>query len=157
MLKSPNLQIVKGKDTKMKKKNDRKYGMVLAVIGFVILMIVACVFIEKGNDKVREEAKAIADRFSDAYFSGNIDGVKAYLAESFAGDLECYHPHEGESAEVEIIQVKGLQNINIFNMRNPCHFSVEFRAVYEDSLTYLETDVVREKSGWKIKSYGLEK
>lgn len=138
-------------------KNDRKYGMVLAVIGFVILLIVADAFIEKRNDKVREEAKAVADRFSDAYFSGNIDGIKEYLAESFSGELECYHPNEGESAEVEIIQVKGLQNINIFNMRKSCHISVEFRAVYEDSLTYLETDIVREKSDWKIKSYGLEK
>lgn len=141
----------------MKKKNDRRYGAVLAVIGFVILLIVAGVFIEKRNDEVREEAKAVADQFSDAYFSGNIDGVKAFLAKSFGGELECYHPNEGESAEVEIIQVKGLQNINIFNMRKSCHISVEFRAVYEDSLTYLETDIVREKSDWKIKSYGLEK
>lgn len=141
----------------MKKKNDRRYGAVLAVIGFVILLIVAGVFIEKRNDKVREEAKAVADQFSDAYFSGNIDEVKAYMAESFAGELECWRPNEGESAEVVIMQVKGLQNINIFNMRKSCHISVEFYPVYDDSLSYLETDIVREKSNWKIKNYSVEK
>lgn len=141
----------------MKKKNDRRYGAVLAVIGFVILLIVAGVFIEKRNDKVREEAKAVADQFSDAYFSGNIDGVKAYMAESFAGELECWRPNEGESAEVVIMQVKGLQNINIFNMRKSCHISVEFYPVYDDSLSYLETDIIREKSNWKIKNYAVEK
>lgn len=138
-------------------KNNRKYGTVLALIAFVILLIAAVAFIEKRNDKVREEAKAAADQFSDAYFSGNIDGVKSYLAESFSGEPECYHPQEGESAEVEIIQVKGLQNINIFNMNKPCHISIEFCAAYEDSLTYVETDIVREKSCWKIKNYWLEK
>lgn len=73
-------------------------------------------------------------------------------------DMECYHPpKEGESSDVEIMQVKGLQNITIFNMRKFGRISVEFRAVYEDSLTYLEMNIIREKSGWKIISYGLEK
>lgn len=131
--------------------------MVLAAIAFAILLLAAYVFIEKGNEKIRGEAKAVADAFSEAYFSGDVDGVKAYLADSFVGEAECYQPNEGESSEVEIMQVKGLQDINLFNMRKECHFSVEFRAVYEDSLTYLETGIVREKSEWKITWYGLEK
>lgn len=141
----------------MEQKKHRMYRLILVVVIIAILLLAAYVFVEKGNEKIRGEAKAVADAFSEAYFSGDMDGVKAYLADSFVGEAECYQPNEGESAEVEIMQVKGLQDINLFNMRKECHFSVEFRAVYEDSLTYLETDIVREKSEWKIISYGLEK
>lgn len=141
----------------MEQKKHRMYRLILVVVIIAILLLAAYVFVEKGNEKIRGEAKVVADAFSEAYFSGDVDGVKAYLADSFVGEAECYQPNEGESAEVEIMQVKGLQDINLFNMRKECHFSVEFRAVYEDSLTYLETDIVREKSEWKIISYGLEK
>lgn len=142
----------------MKEKKDRKNGKMIAVtMAAVILLAAGFIFIEKSVNHAREQAETVASRFADAYFSGNMDGVRMYLAKSYTQDAECYQPNEGESADVEIIRVKGLQNIKIHNMRTGCHISVEFRAVYEDSLTYLEMDIVREKSGWKIASYGLEK
>lgn len=136
------------------KENGKIFAVIVVIL---ILLIVSFNFIKKSNYNVREEAKATAEQFADAYFTGNIDGVKAYLVESFMEDVECYHPNEGESADVEIMQVKGLQNITIFNKRKTCHISVEYLAVYEDSLSYLEMNIIREKSGWKIISYWLEK
>ncbi len=107
--------------------------------------------------KHNKKAGIVAQQFSKAYFSGDIDGVKALLAKSYTGEPECYQPNRGEFDEVEIVRVKGIENINLFNMGKTCHFSVECVLVNDDSLSYLETDIVREKSGWRIESYGLEK
>lgn len=136
------------------KKNRKIFGIMVTAL---ILLVVGGLYLEISKENARKEAEAVANQFADAYFSGDIDGLKMHLAKSYSNEVECYQPNAGEPSDVEIVRVKGLQSIKIHNMRTSCHISVKFFAAYDDSLTYLEMDIVREKSGWKIKNYALEK
>lgn len=142
----------------MNTKNDKKSRKFFVImVAAMILLAVGGLYLEISKENAREEAEVVANQFADAYFSGDIDGLKMHLAESCSQEAECYQPNAGEPLDVEIVRAKGMQSIKIHNMWSGCHLSVEFLAANDDSLTYLEMDFVREKSGWKIKSYALEK
>ena len=116
------------------------------------------------TEEVPQEVKDIMVAFSKAYFDAEGDVVKLqpYLSETFAYEVELYHDIEPNSAisgtdDLDVCVIK-MQSSDIRGVvGDECILALEFRFPNEDSLTYLTTKFVRESSGWKITSYGLEK
>ncbi len=114
--------------------------------------------------EVPQEVKDIMVAFYTAYFDaeGEADKLQPYLSETFAYEVELYHDIEPNStiysADNLDVRVIKTQSGDIRGaVGDECILSLEFRFPDEDSLTYLTTNFVRESSGWKITSYGLEK
>ena len=105
---------------------------------------------------VSEELEELMTTFYQAYFAGDVDAVRNLVVEDYAWSLDIY----GDLAhadEVEILQLKGPQAVNVPDYTEGYDMSLELRIPGEDSLTYLSATWVRENDSWKIKGYGLEK
>lgn len=100
-----------------------------------------------------EEIRGIVDEFAQAYFDGNTDTVRKFLAGTYEGTVDLY---EG-SGVVSDLNVKGLSDADEKRIVDGSYVaSVEFRdSSYEDMLLYL-TIVLRREDGWKIQFYGVE-
>lgn len=109
---------------------------------------------EKSEDA--QNLENIMTAFCTAYFEGNVDAVKGYLAESFKGDIEV-HGNNTSMAELDIKGIKGLDPQTEAKSGDACVLSLEFSYPNEDSYTYLTVEFLKEGAEWKIASYGLEK
>lgn len=116
------------------------------------------------TEEVLQEVKDIMVAFYTAYFDaeGDADKLQPYLSETFADEVELYHDIEPNSTiysadDLDIHEIKTQSSDIRGTVGDKCILSLEFRFPDEDSLTYLTTKFVRESSGWKITSYGLEK
>lgn len=102
------------------------------------------------------QVEAVMTEFMNAYFAGDEDAIRQYLAESFGQDVEVYSdPEHGQ--EVQINTIRGLNYDLSGNIGEECDMAAEFTVPGEDSFTYLTVGFVREESGWKVSFYGLEK
>ncbi len=102
------------------------------------------------------ESKALSmmvEEFAAAYFAGDSDTLKDYLAGSFAGSAETY----SGPGTAQIMAVRGLGTDRALPAGSTKDVSVEFLDSTEDSYTYLSMRVVKQEDGWKVQSYGLEK
>ena len=93
------------------------------------------------------ELEDIMTVFCEAYFAGDEDTIKQYLAESFQGEIEIFDMGEPE--------IRGIKGNSI--MDDKCLLYLEFRASGEDSLTYLDVNFIKENDDWKVSWFGLEK
>ena len=103
-----------------------------------------------------QELEKLMTSFYTAYFGADIDTIKKLTTINYEWSLDAYSDPE-HADEVEIIQIKGLQNIDESNVLDRYNLSLEFRVPDEDSLTYLEVTWEKENGSWKVSGYGLEK
>lgn len=100
------------------------------------------------------EIKNIAEEFAAAYFDGDTDTVRKYLAGTFEGESDTY---EG-TGTVSGLTVKGLSDTDEKKVEDGRYtVSLEFRdSSYEDMFLYLTVVFIRQEDGWKVQSYGVE-
>lgn len=100
------------------------------------------------------EIKNIAEEFAAAYFDGDTDTVRKYLAGTFEGEADTY---EG-TGTVSGLTVKGLSDTDEKKVEDGRYtVSLEFRdSSYEDMFLYLTVVFIRQEEGWKVQSYGVE-
>lgn len=101
------------------------------------------------DDSAEREIQNTADVFFEAYICQDKEGMKAYLADSYDGEVE---PFQGNAEAVSDITVKE-PNIRA----DVCTVSVEFRENGEDSFQYLSMELVKENDKWNVQFYGLER
>lgn len=102
------------------------------------------------------EVQGIMNAFVTAYFAGDVDTIEQYLSESYGQEVEVY----GDPEHADEVQINGFRGASFDlqgNIGDECELSVEFVSPGEDSLTCLTVGFVKEESGWKISSYGVEK
>lgn len=101
-----------------------------------------------------QEIRTIVEEFSAAYFDGNTDDIKQFLADTYEGEIETYE----STGAVSDFTVKGLSDSDDKKAENgECAVSLEFRdSACDDMLLYLTFLFVRQDTGWKIQFYGLE-
>ena len=103
-----------------------------------------------------QELEGLMADFGQACFSGDMDAIGKSLINDCEWDIDAYE-FSGQADELEIIQIKGLQQIDEHHPLDRYTLSMEFRIPNEDSLTYLTATWRKEDEGWKISGYGLEK
>ncbi len=108
-----------------------------------------------------EEMEEVLERFSEAYFARDEEGMRPYMSQLTSVDKTPVFLEDSSGVEsiddVEILSIKGWEDaVNKGSVGDTCTLSLEFRLPDEDSLTYLTVCFVKE-DGWKVSSYGLEK
>ncbi len=99
------------------------------------------------------DPEPVVDAFATAYFSGDINGMKNQLSESYTGEPEVY-----SSGNEVVHTVKEIYNI-FPDMAKMGHLnvSVEFRPTPEsDYYNYLSITLIWENNRWAVEFYGLE-
>ena len=104
-----------------------------------------------------EQIHTLANLFAAAYFDGSETILRSFLAESFQGSPEVFADAFGDAVP-NVISIKGLEGIGDIEVGSVCYPSIEFFSGIEgDSYSYLSLTIIKEETGWKIQSYGLEK
>lgn len=93
-------------------------------------------------------------QFADSFFSGDLENIRKYLADSYDDAITTY---EGNGT-VSDFTVKGLDTIDEDLARNGiANISLEYRdSSNPDTFWYLTFAFVRQADTWKIMWYGLE-
>lgn len=101
-----------------------------------------------------QEIRTIVDEFSAAYFAGNRDVIKKFLAGSYEGEIDTFE----STGTISDLTVKGLSDDDRKEIENGRYVvSLEFRdSTCEDMLLYITVILIREEGSWKIQFYGLE-
>lgn len=111
-----------------------------------------------GRPVLSEDAMEIGDiasEFSRAYFDGDQEELRKYLADSYDGDIEIYPDAEPKVAGMTA--VKGLEDIGESQIGDTQVVSLECdRANTGEGLLYLTLEMVKQENGWKVYFYGLE-
>lgn len=101
------------------------------------------------------EIGGIAADFSRAYFEGDQEGLRKFLADSYDGDIEIYPDAEPEVAGMTAI--RGLEDIGESKIGDTQVVSVACdRANMGEGFLYLTLEMVKQENGWKVYFYGLE-
>lgn len=111
------------------------------------------------NDSWTKDAQELGNimtLFYPAYFDKDIETMRQYLSQSFGGNMS-FSDEINSQEEVEVFGIKGLDSSVQADVGDECELSLEFRLSNEDSFTYLTVGFVKEDTGWKVSSYGLEK
>ena len=97
------------------------------------------------------DAEKIIMGFADAYFAGNWESMRGYLADTQARrDV-----YTGNGDLVRYVSLKGLDALA---ESDSASVSLTFlESPEEDSYTYLTMDVSKQDGEYKIRFYGLEK
>ena len=148
----------------------KKYCICMIMLTFMAGMPVGCssaqespnettqevVTVQKSISPENMEVEHTMEDFMEAYFAGDEDAIRQYLATSYEQEVEVY----GDPEHADEVIINFIQGIN-YNLEGDigeeCDMAAEFMAPGEDSYTYLTVGFVREESGWKVSSYGLEK
>lgn len=101
-----------------------------------------------------QEIRNVVDEFAAAFFGGDRDSVRRFLADTYEGEVDLY---QGPGV-ISDLTVKGLSEADEKKIDNGrCVVSLEFRdSSYEDMFLYLTFVFARQEDGWKIQSYGVE-
>lgn len=100
-----------------------------------------------------KEARTLVEDFSKAYFANDTDSIKQYLADSYSGDGKGFPGDKGAVVE-SIKDSMDAQNTQIGENYTG---AVQFKErETDDYYQYLTIELVKEESGWKVVSYGLE-
>lgn len=111
---------------------------------------------QRGGGNITQELEELMTTFGQAYFNGDADTIEKLLINGYEWDIEVYESPE-QVDEMEIMQIKGLQQINEQQLLDKYELSIEFQIPNEDSLTYLSVTWKNVEGDWKISGYGLEK
>ena len=93
-------------------------------------------------------------RFAQAYFQGDREAVRGFLADSFQGNIDLY---EGDPNAVETRPVRGAESASEAAEGDVVWLSLPFVEASEDSYVYLSMELILQADGWKVRFYGLEK
>lgn len=100
-----------------------------------------------------KEARTLVEEFSKAYFANDTDSIKQYLADSYSGDGKGFPGDKGAVVD-SIKDSMDAQNTQIGENYTG---AVQFKErETDDYYQYLTIELVKEESGWKVVSYGLE-
>lgn len=111
--------------------------------------------LEKKSEDVQNIEELIRN-FLKAYFEGNSDNLKQYLATSFEGDIAVYYNIDATD-DVYINALKGLEDVTEKNVNESCVVYLEYKESEEDdTYKYLTMELIKEEAGWKIQFYGVE-
>lgn len=107
--------------------------------------------------KEREEIRGIIDEFATAYFGGNVDAVRKFLADTYEGGIGIYE----NAGTISDMTVKGLSSgggkKKLENGVYTVSVALEFKdSNHADMLLYLTLEFVKQEDGWKIQFYGME-
>lgn len=108
------------------------------------------------NQQIAEAAQA----FATAYFGGDREAIKSYLAQSYDGDYDVYTDYaENVGTTISDMSLKGLPEPRQWQLWDKIgSVSLEYRNSREpDSYEYLSMYFIKEETGWKIYFYGIEK
>lgn len=103
------------------------------------------------EDSDEQEIDTVARLFCSAYFAGDTEEMKRYLADGHSGPLEVYQAGSPQSVV--------LHSVDVLNAsESPRIVRVTFlETELDDSYTYLMLELVKEEDNWRISSYGLDK
>lgn len=102
------------------------------------------------------EINDVSNAFALAYFAGEKEEMRKYLADSYEGDLDVYS--DADTKLVEIMELKGVEDIADAQTGDTHIVSLECNmAGTGEGLWYLTLEVIKQEEGWKILSYGMEK
>lgn len=100
-----------------------------------------------------KEARTLMEDFSKAYFANDTDSIKQYLADSYSGDGKGFPGDKGAVVE----GIKDSMDAQNAQVGENYTGAVQFKErETDDYYQYLTIELVREESGWKVISYGLE-
>lgn len=101
-----------------------------------------------------EQITKIVNEFAEAYFSGDAQSIRKFLADSYEGDIEVYQ----EDGRITDLLIKGLPGRSGQDIGDKtCEVSLEYRdSNLGDTFRYLTISFIRQKDSWKIQFYGLE-
>lgn len=100
-----------------------------------------------------KEARTLMEDFSKAYFANDTDSIKQYLADSYSGDGKGFPGDKGAVVE----GIKDSMDAQSAQVGENYTGAVQFKErETDDYYQYLTIELVREESGWKVISYGLE-
>lgn len=112
-----------------------------------------------GRVPLSEDAVEINDvsvAFAQAYFTGDKEEMRKYLADSYEGNNDVYS--DGEAGPEGMMALKGLEDVGEAAVGDTHIVSLECSmAGMEEGLLYLTLEVEKQEEGWKILSYGLER
>lgn len=100
-----------------------------------------------------KEARTLMEEFSKAYFANDTDSIRQYLADSYSGDGKGFPGDKGAVVE----SIKDSMDAQNAQVGENYTGAVQFKErENDDYYQYLTIELVREESGWKVISYGLE-
>lgn len=102
------------------------------------------------------EISNVSNAFALAYFAGEKEEMRKYLADSYEGDIDVYS--DGDAGPEGMMALKGLEDVGEAAVGDTHIVSLECSmAGMEEGLLYLTLEVEKQEEGWKILSYGLER
>lgn len=114
-----------------------------------------------GRVPLSEDAVEINDvsvAFASAYFAGDKEEMRKYLADSYEGDIDVYS--DGDAGPEGMIALKGLEDVGeaAVAVGDTRIVSLECSmAGMGEGLLYLTLEMEKQEEGWKILFYGLER
>lgn len=103
-----------------------------------------------------KEVQDIAETFSAAYFSGDVEEIKKYLTDPYDWDVEVYSNPE-KSADISVIAINGISDIGNKNVDDICVISMQYKqSPSDDTVQSLTIELIKKSEGWKIQFYGIE-
>lgn len=117
------------------------------------LPVIADTFAVDARSQDSRDIYFTVKKFAIAYFTGDKEEMKNYLADSSEANIETYRGN-GTAGSMTI---KGLANNEVLPDGAEKDISLEFMDNTEDSYSYLTLFLVKQEDGWKIRDYGLEK
>ncbi len=105
------------------------------------------------GDEDCQEIENIVVEFATAYFDGNIDVMRKFLASTYEGEIDIYE----STGTISDLTVKGLSNVEQKKIyKGKCTVSLEFKDSNYENMFYLTFEFIRQEDRWKIQSYGVE-
>lgn len=93
------------------------------------------------------------EQFSSAYFTGDAEGMRCFLADDFTGKVEIYSGSQDYFINREIGRPEEVMQVG-----DTLTAWIEFKeSPSSDSYTYLTMELIKQEDGWKVLFYGLEK
>lgn len=98
----------------------------------------------------------VAGPFSTAYFAGDKEEMRKYLADSFEGDIDVYS--DADTQLTGMTALKGLEDIGEAKIGDTYPLSMDCQMTgMGEGFCYLTMEVEKQEDGWKIVFYGLER
>ena len=98
----------------------------------------------------------VAVPFSTAYFAGDKEEMRKYLADSFEGDIDVYS--DADTQLTGMTALKGLEDIGEVKIGDTYTLSMDCQMTgMGEGFCYLTMEVEKQEDGWKIVFYGMER
>lgn len=110
---------------------------------------------DEEQTQTEQEISRQEDEVANAYFGGDQERIRDFLADSYDGEIEVYTDTDREVTGMTAI--KGLENMEESEIGDTKEISMECSMSNTgEGLLYLTLEMVKQEDGWKIEFYGLE-